>query len=259
MKDQTTQILVESIPAEVLELLGPPPLLSTEDTNLYSALVAHLAQSVQPRDIITWMLIKDLADHQVEIARYRRIKTSLLEQPYRKKVAALVGRLETTLRDQPDELREAAEKEKAELDKSNKSAGEIKKLKANIVRKLARDISKSRTHCQEHLECLTAARVTDAEVAASFQTWIQQHEQIDVLLQAAEQRFSAALKELERHVHGFGRFLREEMDKVIEGEVIEPEREGNKLVELTSPARISAENASRFDVGSMGESAHGDR
>jgi hypothetical protein len=95
---------------------------------------------------------------------------------------------------------------------------------------------------------LKADRATDADVTASFEGWIKQHEQIDVLLEVAEQRFTATLKELERHVHGFGRFLCEEMGKVIDGEVIEPEREGNKVAALTSeaacPEPISAENAS---------------
>ncbi len=251
MKDQTPVILVESIPADVLELLGPPPLLSTEDANLYNALVARLAQSVQPRDLITWMLIKDLADHYVEMARYRRIKAGLLERPYQRKVAALVSRLETTLRDQPDELRKAAEKEKAELDKSNRTADEIEKLKADIDRKLARDIRRSRAECQDHLECLKTARATEVDVAESFENWIKQHEQIDVLLQAAEQKFSTALKELEHHVHGLGRFLREEMDKVIEGEVIEPERESNKLVALTSVAAFPERTAENGSPSSM--------
>jgi hypothetical protein len=223
-------------------------------------LVARLAHSVQPTDFITWMLIKDLADHQVEMARYRRIKTGLLERPYRKKVAAVMSRLEMTLRSQPDELRKAAEKEKAELDKSEKAPVEIDKLKADIDRKLARDITKSRTECQEQLECLKDARVTDADVAGSFETWIKEHEQIDRL----RERFSAALKELERHIRGFGQLLREQMDKVIEGEVLNPsEPEGKKLVEFTSDSAgpdISADeptpNASPSAMaGEKGESA----
>ena len=36
---------------------------------------------VAPRDIIAWMLIKDLADHRLEIARYRRIRTALVRHP----------------------------------------------------------------------------------------------------------------------------------------------------------------------------------
>jgi hypothetical protein len=51
VKNQTPETLVGSTPADVLELLGPPPLFSTEDANLYNALVARLAQSVQPRDL----------------------------------------------------------------------------------------------------------------------------------------------------------------------------------------------------------------
>ena len=39
-----------------------------------------LAREVAPRDIIAWMLIKDLADHRLEIARYRRLKSLLIER-----------------------------------------------------------------------------------------------------------------------------------------------------------------------------------
>ena len=71
---------MNSIPADIQEMLGPPPLLSTEDEKLYFAFVAKLAQPIPSPDIITWMLIKDLADHRFEIARYRRLKSRLIQR-----------------------------------------------------------------------------------------------------------------------------------------------------------------------------------
>src|SRR5437899_4268774 len=71
---------MNSIPADIQEMLGPPPLLSTEDEKLYFAFVAKLAQPIPSPDIITWMLIKDLADHRFEIARYRRLKSRSIER-----------------------------------------------------------------------------------------------------------------------------------------------------------------------------------
>ena len=64
------------VPATIRAILGPPALLSSEDAAIYEATLAHCAREVAPRDLIAWMLIKDLADHRLEIARYRRIRTA---------------------------------------------------------------------------------------------------------------------------------------------------------------------------------------
>jgi hypothetical protein len=53
-----------------------------------------------------------------------------------------------------------------------------------------------------------------------FGNWINAVERIDVLLRAAEQRFSYALREIERHILGFGRLLRDDLDRLIDGEVV---------------------------------------
>ena len=65
----------EDVPATIREILGPPALLSSEDAAIYEATLAHFARDVAPRDLITWMLIKDLADQRLEIARYRRFRS----------------------------------------------------------------------------------------------------------------------------------------------------------------------------------------
>jgi hypothetical protein len=60
----------ETVPATIRAMLGPPALLPSEDAAIYEATLAHFAGEVAPRDLITWMLIKDLADHRLEIARH---------------------------------------------------------------------------------------------------------------------------------------------------------------------------------------------
>ena len=66
------------VPATIRAILGPPALLSSEDAAIYEATLAHFAREVAPRDLIAWMLIKDLADHRLEIARYRRLRAALV-------------------------------------------------------------------------------------------------------------------------------------------------------------------------------------
>jgi hypothetical protein len=108
-------------------------------------MLATVADSMRPTDIIAWLLIKDLVDHRVEIARYRRFKTAVV-QPR------------------------------------------------------------------------TGAQSTEANLVDNFYSWIQNHERTENLLRAAEERFSATLAELDRHVRGLGRFIREQWD-LIEGEL----------------------------------------
>src|SRR5690349_2468402 len=65
---------------EIVEIFGAPPLLSTEDAGAYDDMLAKLAHAVHPGDIITCLLIKDIADKRTEIARYRRQKAALVEK-----------------------------------------------------------------------------------------------------------------------------------------------------------------------------------
>jgi hypothetical protein len=67
----------------------------------------------------------------------------------------------------------------------------------------------------------TSATV-ETEVVDLFGSWIEDVRQIDILLLAAERRFSATLQEIERHLHGLGQFFREQLDQIIEGSLVTP-------------------------------------
>src|SRR4051794_20554113 len=67
------------LPAEIVKILGPPPILVSEDEDLYYATLARFAKEFRPNDMTDWFLVKDLADLRVEIARCRRIKKAVLE------------------------------------------------------------------------------------------------------------------------------------------------------------------------------------
>jgi hypothetical protein len=136
------------IPDEIREFLGRPPLLPCDDARLYYAMLATLADSIRPTDLIAWLLIKDLVDHRVEIARYRRFKAAVV-------------------------LRASGDQ---------------------------------------------GSQITEDNLVFNLDIWIGEHERIENLLRAAEDRFSAALEELDRHVRGLGRFISERWD-TIEGEL----------------------------------------
>ena len=47
---------------EVQALFGPPPLIPGEDARAYETLLLAVAQAVEPKDVIEWLYVKDVAD-----------------------------------------------------------------------------------------------------------------------------------------------------------------------------------------------------
>jgi hypothetical protein len=52
MDKEAVQSLLQHIPEDILELLGRPSVLSTEDGTLYYATIAFFAKSIRPDDLI---------------------------------------------------------------------------------------------------------------------------------------------------------------------------------------------------------------
>jgi hypothetical protein len=68
---------------ELRELIGPPPVLSTEDASAYDKISARLMQCYEPRDFVEQLLILQLTDCWWEIARYMRHKTWAVDRKFR--------------------------------------------------------------------------------------------------------------------------------------------------------------------------------
>jgi len=77
------------IPEDILSLFGDPPVLSTENRKIYSDLLCRVAQAVKPKNMIEWMLIKDIVDLSWEIQRLRRYKSQLIERARRSSLDAI--------------------------------------------------------------------------------------------------------------------------------------------------------------------------
>ena len=206
----------EDVPANIRAMLGPPALLPGEDAAIYEATLAHLAREVAPRDLIAWMLIKDLADLRLEIARYRRIRTALVRHSAGHRVATTLAETRSRFRDEVRWLDETARQLRAQVEACGG---------ANVAQDCAEidAYAASEREAADELRQLMVAGVdadnpTDDDVAADLPSWIGGYQQLDRCLQAAEQRFIATLRDIERHVAGFGKTLRR-VD-VIEGEVL---------------------------------------
>jgi len=205
------------VPATIRAILGPPALLSSEDAAIYEATLAHFAREVGPRDLIAWMLIKDLADHRLEIARYRRLRAAVVRHSVDHSTQAMLAQLRSAYQNQMSLLDEVTDRTRAEIEARGG---------ANVAQDCAEldAYAASERDATDWLRDLVIAGTdnpTDDDVAANLPSWIGGYQQLDRCLQAAEQRFIATLRDIERHVAGFGKTLRR-LD-VIVGEVLDEE------------------------------------
>jgi len=52
--------LVARYPAEIAEIFGNPPVLSTENRQAYDELMTQLVLEWKPRNITEWMFVRDI-------------------------------------------------------------------------------------------------------------------------------------------------------------------------------------------------------
>jgi hypothetical protein len=167
------------------------------------------------------MLIKDLADHRFEIARYRRLKTRLIQCAADRERALRQG-----LHPGADQLerRETEERTYAGFAVAARGiTGNDPRFNAAVEQEMREDRERYAAlepEPQNHIDDPEAQPLKDDDLAGAFGNWIDDVERIDLLLRASEQRFAQALREIERHIFGFGRVLRDDCDRLIDGEVV---------------------------------------
>ena len=61
-REPTPEELFLVLAPEMEELLGPPPLIPGEDRETYTKLLLGVAQAVQPRELVEWISVQEVAD-----------------------------------------------------------------------------------------------------------------------------------------------------------------------------------------------------
>jgi hypothetical protein len=218
---------VFTMPPEVRDLLGPAPVLSTEDARRYERILNSSAQCVQPRDFIEWMLVRDLTDERWEIERLRRFKHQLVEELYRVNVARKTGATEAVFSTEVWGLcvnaRGVLVGEKLEP-----------AVKAEREQQLDVDIKNLQNETAKQLLELNKPP-TSADFARVAQEWLLLYERIEKLQRAAEYAFDGVLEQIGRYREGLGPRLRKAYDEIIEGE-FEEAPSPSRPDEVLSPA-----------------------
>src|SRR4029077_20868251 len=111
MRKETKTRAVKDL-ATFKKLLGPPPVLSSENRKAFDTIMARFMECIEPRDFIEQMLVKDLAYHTWEIIRYSRHKTLVVEREYHRQ-QEIEAKREQRLREIRAAAAERAEERKA--------------------------------------------------------------------------------------------------------------------------------------------------
>src|SRR4051812_31895280 len=143
MKKQTRQR--KPLPPEIIELMGKPPILSTEDEEVYYGIMERLSEDLATSDMIGWMLVQDLVDARIEIGRCRRFKAAIVEHGFRLRCRDLVENAKEAGNTAVKQLRAAADAElrKATTESFNDEKCLTKK-KSEIEARFGRDCAEKR-------------------------------------------------------------------------------------------------------------------
>ena len=71
--------------------LGPPPLIAGEDAAGYDELLARIAGTLQPADMLEQIWVRDVVDLVWEIFRLRRLKSALLTEAAHEGLTRVLG------------------------------------------------------------------------------------------------------------------------------------------------------------------------
>ena len=74
---QRPQVAV--VDPQLLEILGPPPILEGESLDNYNALHDRARSSVAPADVVEEIWVRDVVDLTWEVFRLRRMKAKVID------------------------------------------------------------------------------------------------------------------------------------------------------------------------------------
>lgn len=184
--------------AKLRELLGPPPVLSTENAKAYDEIMARFIQCHEPRDFMEQMFIKQLTDFTWEIIRYTRHKPLAIERKFQ------------------DVQKFQAKRAKAAAQNRARQVGPNGPARTDVERMLQlEDVVDSAV---EDVDEILMRPPIELDHARAFEGAIAYYQRLDQLLNTAVARRNDVLDQLERYRCGLGRRLRKISDEIIDTE-----------------------------------------
>jgi hypothetical protein len=182
--------------SELKELLGPPPVLSSEDRKVYDEIMARLMECLDPKDFLEQLLIKQFVDSNWEVTRYTRHKTLGIERKAR-------------------QIREAQAKH-AKAQAQMKRVGTAPHP-ANELGRMD-ELENTIENTVNDVDAILDRPTAELNHARALEIGVVHHLQLDQLLNTAIARRDDALAQLERYRRGLGKRLQKAAEEIIDAE-----------------------------------------
>jgi hypothetical protein len=191
-----------TILAELKDLFGPPPVLSTENAKAYDEIMLRLIECFAPRDFMEQLLMKQLTDCTWDMKRYTCHKTLSIERKFRQRLGFLAKRVKAAAQNADGQARRPAEGD-------GKPVTELVRMYdlEDFVHSTVQDVDAI-------LERLPA----ELDHARALEAAIEYHARLDELLNTAIARRNDVLDQLERYRRGLGGSLRKVSNEIIDAE-----------------------------------------
>ena len=201
--------------AQLLDLFGPPPVLSSENLKAYEEMLRRFIECFQPQDFFETVLMKDVTDGTWEGARCSRHKVLLLDRRYR-------------------DRREAEAKRRKE---SAQNKAELARRIAASKGEPAIEPVEALDHLVAECDAILVEPATELEHNRLLEVNLVHFEKLDKVQIIALAKRDKALDQLERYQEGLGRRLRTVSDDFI------AEHAGNGV----APPQIAASGETTSD------------
>ncbi len=193
--------------AELKQLFGPPPVLSSENPDHFDQVLAKLMACFMPKDFMEQTLIWELGTTTWDAARLARHKTLAIEHKLRQRLAFQVTRSK------------AAAEHKAAIAREFAAANREPRNEVDRMDALEEIVESSVPDVDRILDRAAAER----EQAFALEQAIDYYERLDDRLGIAIARRNDILELFEMYRGGLGQQLRKASDKVIDVEYSELE------------------------------------
>jgi hypothetical protein len=187
------------VPPDIRDLLGPAPITELEDEETYERILYRVAQAVSPADYVEWLWVKDIVDLTLDASRCRSAKVARLAAARKRTIEILQedrtkDRYGLEFLHRPDEVRMKMNK----IDRCDDNKHE------SVAETLARlGLTEQSIEDDAHLSALADL------------------ERLQELIDAANARRDAVLREIDRRRDSFARRVRqgvEAIDNIIDAE-----------------------------------------
>jgi hypothetical protein len=187
------------VPEAVRPLLGPSWIVEGEDPNLYEELLGRVGAAVEPRDIIDWLLVKDVVALTWQIHRSRRLQDGLVRSARRDAMERLLLIAWPESGERPDGADESYAKQLT--DRWFFGAKSAKREIVNILK--------------------GTGLSTDDIAVQALSIKAEELDRLDLQNEGYEHRRDAILQQIERRRRGWSKVVKRASEEIIDAEFTE--------------------------------------